>query len=888
MSKQKKQFNNFQDLGKHFGISSKKETNKEVYRDKKPFLGRTKELALLQDFIEDPQARIFGLYGTPMIGKTMLVRQFVQTTAIKTAYQILSIQFQNPENPETTLRTQLLKETSLQQLQFDQATLIVIENFEECLEWSGDMAQLHNIRATYALIRQVLEHLAQLPNIKVILESRFQINTFELNLHLHTLPQIELQGVDPSHFEALYEEEGVAPAEFETICTNFNNHTWLLSLAYEQKDWLFRNVLRKAASKPQVVTAYFWNVLEKIVVRLHRSERLLLAALTLKSSIPYDDFEEVFSKQAIFKQTTVFETLHSLDKKFLIQERADNYDINPYIREVCFSLIKSRYNQEIESLKQLSYFATVQEPKYDLAKQNLERGNYHGFFQQIRKLRRNKAYNTVHEVLKGALELPFVEKGIILNEIGITYKEERRLPEAIEVLKEAMALGNTPSYNELAIIHKDLGKYEEAIDILNQAFEIEPNRIESLNELGIIYRKQENYKKAIQVFEQALEIKPNDAKTLNELGMVYRAQEDYEKAIETFQIALNKEPNNVTVMNELAIAYHKQGQNEQAIPLLKKAIELGNKPSKGVLKSVLKQQKKIAERTTRTPAQAKKQLNKLLSEDRLKQFIKEYEFIATKINNSSLQQELQAKSEHLAALKQSQKTQQISQLEYTQAIIGIRTSLRQLLDEFEQLIAAQAEDPKEQGPRPIKILMLTSNPLVTHPLNLDKEHSKILARLQDYKQKVELERKCAINRTELKQITETYQPTILHFSGHGLEQGILVQNEDKNGHEILAADKLRLLFEYFKKEFQLELVLLNCCYSEAQARAIAQHVPFVIGTTIAVGDENAISFSTGFYFKYVQNRDVLRAFESGRTEALLNQAHKRDFILFRNGEKMEI
>jgi hypothetical protein len=42
-------------------------------------------------------------------------------------------------------------------------------------------------------------------------------------------------------------------------------------------------------------------------------------------------------------------------------------------------------------------------------------------------------------------------------------------------------------------------------------------------------------------------------------------------------------------------------------------------------------------------------------------------------------------------------------------------------------------------------------------------------------------------------------------------------------------------------------VVLNACYSEVQAEAIAQHIPFVIGMNDAIGDIAAVKFSVGFY-----------------------------------------
>jgi len=193
----------------------------------------------------------------------------------------------------------------------------------------------------------------------------------------------------------------------------------------------------------------------------------------------------------------------------------------------------------------------------------------------------------------------------------------------------------------------------------------------------------------------------------------------------------------------------------------------------------------------------------------------------------------------------------------------------------------------------LKILMLTANPAGTTKLNLDKEYARISEKLQKERDKFNLTVSRAVNRTEFKEFTEQIQPMILHFSGHGEQGGelggILVQNEDKNDYEIVSPEKLESLFEYFNSEFSMQAVVLNACFSQEQAAAIARHVPYVVGTTDAVNDEHAISFSTGFYFKLVHSGpNYEQAFKSGRMEAVMAGANKADFILFKDSQIVNI
>lgn len=191
----------------------------------------------------------------------------------------------------------------------------------------------------------------------------------------------------------------------------------------------------------------------------------------------------------------------------------------------------------------------------------------------------------------------------------------------------------------------------------------------------------------------------------------------------------------------------------------------------------------------------------------------------------------------------------------------------------------------------IRILMLTANPSGTSKLNLDKEFARITERLQNNRNDFDLKIERAVDSEEFQEFTEKYKPHILHFSGHGEgEGGIYVQNDDKNGSYLIPNYGLEALFEYFKKgNIGIKVVILNACYSEVQAKVIACHVEYVIGTTVAIGDALAIAFSSGFYFRLTENQeDIERAFESGRTQATLKGAKKEHFMIYKNGEKLDI
>ena len=145
------------------------------------------------------------------------------------------------------------------------------------------------------------------------------------------------------------------------------------------------------------------------------------------------------------------------------------------------------------------------------------------------------------------------------------------------------------------------------------------------------------------------------------------------------------------------------------------------------------------------------------------------------------------------------------------------------------------------------ILILSANPIGTDRLRLDKEVREIDAGLQRARHRNEfrLEQKWAVRAEDLRRALLDCEPNIVHFCGHGTgAAGILLEDEQGKAYPV-STEALSGLFELFAEP--IECVVLNACYSETQARAIAQHIKYVIGMNQAIGDDAAIEFSTAFY-----------------------------------------
>ena len=88
-------------------------------------------------------------------------------------------------------------------------------------------------------------------------------------------------------------------------------------------------------------------------------------------------------------------------------------------------------------------------------------------------------------------------------------------------------------------------------------------------------------------------------------------------------------------------------------------------------------------------------------------------------------------------------------------------------------------------------------------------------------------------------------PQIVHFAGRGVGTDGLVFEDDAGNVKLVDGAALAGLFALFAD--QIQCVVLNGCYSELQAQAIAQHIEYVIGMQQEIGDQSAVEFAVGFY-----------------------------------------
>lgn len=193
------------------------------------------------------------------------------------------------------------------------------------------------------------------------------------------------------------------------------------------------------------------------------------------------------------------------------------------------------------------------------------------------------------------------------------------------------------------------------------------------------------------------------------------------------------------------------------------------------------------------------------------------------------------------------------------------------------------------------ILFLAADPVSTSQLRLDREVRDIEAGLQrsQHRDRFQLKQQWAVRPRDLQRSLLDHSPQIVHFSGHGVgeatntqtadppsikdarkitfagdqpdapmasEEGIILEGISGEA-KLVSTEALASLFSLFAQS--VECVVLNACYSQRQATAIAQHIPYVIGMNQAIGDRAAIEFAVGFYDALGAGRSVEFAYKLG-------------------------
>ena len=199
--------------------------------------------------------------------------------------------------------------------------------------------------------------------------------------------------------------------------------------------------------------------------------------------------------------------------------------------------------------------------------------------------------------------------------------------------------------------------------------------------------------------------------------------------------------------------------------------------------------------------------------------------------------------------------------------------------EKEILVNAGADEPATtDGIK--RILFLAASPQNEARLRVGAEHDRINDELSrsGQRDKFLFSSLMAVTPESILRSIVQENPYIIHFSGHGEADGIILETAAGLSKKVTPA-ALKKLFKAAAQNVQC--VFLNACYSADQAKSISEAVPFVIGMERSIKDSDALIFSTGFYGSIAAGKNIQISYDLGCAAMALHAGGETNPVLLK-------
>jgi len=163
---------------------------------------------------------------------------------------------------------------------------------------------------------------------------------------------------------------------------------------------------------------------------------------------------------------------------------------------------------------------------------------------------------------------------------------------------------------------------------------------------------------------------------------------------------------------------------------------------------------------------------------------------------------------------------------------------------------------------PRKILFIASNPKDLDDLD-QKNESKAIEYVFLKEPGFKFTPRFNISRHELLKYLYGNEPHILHFSGHGEEGFVSLENSEgmPDSFQIKKFGDLIKAYNRNRKD-RLVGVIISSCFSISEAEKISENVDFVIAMSGDISVKAANDFILGFYEMLITKHSISDAYES--------------------------
>lgn len=278
-------------------------------------------------------------------------------------------------------------------------------------------------------------------------------------------------------------------------------------------------------------------------------------------------------------------------------------------------------------------------------------------------------------------------------------------------------------------------------------------------------------------------------------------------------------------------------------------IEQSNKSLAGINKKCSELQKKIAQKEKELATAEKNMRNE---EDR--------------VNKKKIEEEKKRLKEHEAQIRAIEQTMQ------EQA--GLQAAMQFDIEKLKAI------------PNEITVLFMASNPEGTSQLRLDEEIRAIQEkiRLSEFRDSIHFESRWAVRSADILQAINETNPTIVHFSGHGAENGDLVLSNPNGTPKFVSKEAITMAISTASDT--VRLVVFNACFSEHQAKSVVESIEAAIGMSDSIRDDAAVTFAAQLYSTIGFGYSLEKAFKQaiaaimleGISQEEIPQLFKRDDV----------
>ena len=189
-------------------------------------------------------------------------------------------------------------------------------------------------------------------------------------------------------------------------------------------------------------------------------------------------------------------------------------------------------------------------------------------------------------------------------------------------------------------------------------------------------------------------------------------------------------------------------------------------------------------------------------------------------------------------------------------------------------------------PERIIVLFFATNPKGTSQLRLDEEARSIqeMIRKSELRDAILFETRWAVRPLDILQAINEINPDVIHFSGHGSENGELVLENTDGSAKLVTKEAITQTI--MSASDKIHLIFFNACFSYEQACEVVSYVDAAIGMTDSISDKAASAFAAQFYSSLGFGHSVKKAFEQAKgvmmlespTEANIPRLYNKDDI----------